>query len=313
MYEGFKLNHFLAHTIFVKSMLNYVVIHPSVMLAFLWVFTLIELGSGVLLLLGLGTRLLGLILFFLFMSLMFTAGWLGSTCLDEWTVATFGMGIGICLFLAGSGPFSLDSLIFKRFHHIQDHYFWSLLVSPELSFIHDYRIGKRYAMTLSILLLAFVMGTNQYLVGGVYGPFHNPAVAMNVMMHANLQSNGDLALTLYRNQGPDTYGAYIVKVTVQDSHGNIVLAYNANQLGHLPESAIKNYYLVQAKPNGHALLLPLSALVTLDLKPTSTKDLSAGKYTVVITDVSDKTWKISVDMTKNNGTVLFNPMDLVKL
>lgn len=312
-YEGIKLNHFLAHTFLIKSVLNYVVIHPNFTLAFLWSFTLIELSLGVLLLLGLGTRLWGIIIAFLFMSLMFTAGWMGTTCLDEWTVAAFGMGIGLCLFLSGSGPYSLDAAISKRFHQVQHHYFWSLLVSPELSFIHEYRIGKRYAITVSILLLAFVLGTNQYLVGGVYGPFHNPAVALHINLHADLNKKGDLALTLYRNEGPDTYGAFITQVTVTDAKGKAVLSYDNHQLGKLTESAIKNYYIVKAKPNGNALLLPLGSLVTLQLKPISAINLLDGKYKVTVEDVSGKTWTTSAEIQNKTKVESFDPMNLVKL
>ncbi len=314
LYEGIKLNHFLAHAMWTKMFLNYVVTHPQALLTFLWFFTIVELTIGVLLLIGFGTRFLGLILIFLFINLMLVAGWMGTTCLDEWTVATFGIGIGMCLFLAGSGPYSVDALIFRKFHYLVEHRWWGLFISPELSFIHHYKTGKRYALVISALTLGFVLFTNQYFVGGVWGPFHNPAVSMNIKLHADLQKNGDLALTLYRNQGADTYGAFIVDVAVKNAQGNMVVDYGVKQLSTLKENQIHNYYLVQAKPNANSLVLPLGSLATLSLVPSQPAQLKAGDYQVTVTDVSGKSWTTpAVVGGSMNGVAPFNPISLLKL
>ena len=296
LFEGMKLNHFLPDTLWTHASLNYLILHPWAMIVFLWLFTLLEATIGILLFIGLGTRFLGLILIFLFTNLMLTAGWLGSTCLDEWTVATFGITLGACLFLAGSGPFSLDSVIYKKYTHLIKHPFWHLFISPELSFIHDYKRGKILAILLSIITLGFVLYTNQHFVGGVYGPFKNPAVDMNIKAHADFNPKGPIDLTLYRDKGPDTYGAFIIDIALKNSQNQIIEHYTGDILGHLDPKFIQNFYLVKAVPNGHAILLPLGALATLQL-PSS--PVSVGNYSIMITDISGKTWQIPVTHQTN--------------
>ena len=44
-------------------------------------------------------------------ALMLIFGWMGSTCLDEWTMAVSGVAMSSAVFLAGGGAWSLDSLI----------------------------------------------------------------------------------------------------------------------------------------------------------------------------------------------------------
>jgi len=290
LYEGVKLVHFLPQTAWVKYFLHYIVIHPAVMLAFLWCFTLVEITAGIMLFLGLGTRLWGLVLIGLFSCLMLVSGALGSTCLDEWTVASMGIGFGMCLLLAGSGPYSIDSVIFNKFNYLVEHRLWGIVVSPELSFIHHYSVGKRYALIFSFLTLFFVVATNQYFVGGLYGPFYNPAIHMNVLLHAQLQPNGALNLTLHRNQGPDTYGDFIIDISVNDPEGKTILHYDQKQLSQLSSHQIHNQFIVKATVNAHALVLPLGSLATIDFTPPSAMQLEPGTYQVTVTDIGGQSW-----------------------
>lgn len=309
IFEGLKLNRFLPNALWVHGFLKYLLLHPSTLLAFLWAFTLLEASLGILLLLGLGSRLLGIILVFFFIHLMLGAGWLGGTCLDEWTLNAFGMGIGICLFLAGSGPYSLDAVISKKTSILTRHRYWKFFLSPELLFIQNYQKVRYGTLILSFLLLGFVLYTNQHFVGGVYGPFHNPALTVDLKSSAELLENGDLALTIYRNDGPETYGAFIIKVTVENAAGAVLENYEANILGNLTPSAIHNYLLAKAWSNGNALLLPLGSLATVSLFPEKSLQLTPGKYFVTITDISGKTWKTAVMI--GGVKIKFDPNDLM--
>ena len=309
VFEGHKLVNFLPHTFWIKAILNYIIVHPQVLLIFLWSFTILEFTVGILLFLGLMTRVLGLILIFLFVNLMLVAGWLGSTCLDEWTVSAFGIALGVCLFLAGSGPYSIDSLIIKRFPHLIKHRWFGILFSPELSFVHPYSVAKRYALILSCITLAFVLYTNQHFVGGVYGPFHNPAIGVDVKFHAELQKKGILSLTLYCSQAPETYGAFIVSVAVKNSQNQMIVNYDT-QLRNLSPTQIHNHYIVKAAANGYSFVLPLGSLSTIQLLPPQPMQLAAGNYKVIVTDVSGKSWQ--TDVTLNGAKKIFNPYALVK-
>lgn len=291
LYEGIKLNHFLPHTDLVAAGLKFLIMHPPFLQAFLLLFTATEATLGILLFLGLFTRLSAVILFFMFSNLMLVAGWLGSTCLDEWTVATLGMAVSLSLFLAGAGPYSLDNFFHHKYPKLATHPWFNWLVSPELAFIHKYSIGKKYALVLSVLLLIFTLYTNQHFVGGVYGPFHNPAVVPHLELSAALSNNGTLALEVYRNQGPETYGSFITQIEVQDLNHKVILSYNSQALGQLPDNQIKNRFLVKVQSNGQALLVPLGAAAVIFLHSPKPLHLSLGTYTVTVTDVSGIRWQ----------------------
>lgn len=295
-YEGIKLNHFLPHTDLLSAGLKFLILHPAKLQLFLCIFTGLEAAIGILLFLGLCSRLVSIIILGLFGNLMLVAGWLGTTCLDEWTVATLGMAFGVALFLAGSGPYSLDAFLYYYFPRLARHAWFGWLVSPELAFIHQYYRAKQYALVLSVLILGFVLYTNQHFVGGVYGPFHNPAILPHLNLSAKLTPNGELALNVYRNQGPDTYGSFIIDIKVVDANQQAIIDYQAKALGTLPDSQIKNTYLVKVKANGNALVVPLGAIATLYLMPSESIQLAAGKYTVIVTDISGLSWRTQVQI-----------------
>lgn len=290
-YEGFKLGHFLPKADLLSPALAYIIQHATLLQIFLYVFTGLELCLGIFLLLGFCSRLSGLVLFVLFTSLMLVAGWLGTTCLDEWTVASFGMGLGISLFLAGGGPYALDAYLYDTYGRSDAHPGIAWLLFPEQIFIHNYRQCRWLGMILSIFMLTFVLYTNQYFVGGVYGPFHNPAVKPELVLQAELSQHGKLDLHIYRDQGPDTYGAFVTEIKVVDAQGQTVMDFDANRLGKLPNSQIDNHNLLKVKADGYALVVPLGAKATVHLAPDSALHLPQGSYQIIVTDVSGLSWK----------------------
>jgi len=66
-------------------------------------WTLAELAVGLAQIFGLATRLAALVCIGLNVSLMLIFGWMGSTCLDEWTMAVSGLAMSSAIFLAGGG------------------------------------------------------------------------------------------------------------------------------------------------------------------------------------------------------------------
>ena len=106
-----KLTHALPGTVWIQSPLEWTLQYPDLIIASVWIWTLAELAVGLGLIFGLGTRLFALISIGLNISLMLIFGWMGSTCLDEWTMAVSGLAMSSAVFLAGGGTWSLDSLI----------------------------------------------------------------------------------------------------------------------------------------------------------------------------------------------------------
>ncbi|MDA3877136.1 MAG: hypothetical protein PF483_08605, partial [Halothiobacillus sp.] len=96
-YMAYKMNHAIPGAIFgTDQALSYVLHHPTLLYISIILFTFVELAVGVGLILGFMTRFLGLVSVGLSISLMLMFGWLGSTCVDEWTMASdsFAMGLG---------------------------------------------------------------------------------------------------------------------------------------------------------------------------------------------------------------------------
>ena len=286
MYEGLKFNHFLVSSEWITPMIQFLIEHPNFLYLFLWVFTIIEGLIGVTLLLGFLTRLAGLGACLLLCGVMLGAGWLGTTCVDEWQIGIFGMASGLVLFFAGGGPFSLDALFFKHAKR-----FWQFLSSGPFFTKEAYKKTFLMAVSLAFLVFIFTLTTNQINVGGVWGPFHNPAVKPHITLSdATVPRSGTLKFTLMRDGGPDTYGAFITQLKVLNPNKRVIFSIDGEELGSLPSEQIQNKYLVKIEPSHQSLLVPLAAEAQITLFSSAFKNLSPGTYTLQVVDISNMSW-----------------------
>ena len=76
-YIGYKFNHFLPHAFGIKPIIEYLVTNPEVLWWFMVVFTIIEGVVGLLMMLGLFTRLASLGTFSLAIGILLGGGWIG--------------------------------------------------------------------------------------------------------------------------------------------------------------------------------------------------------------------------------------------
>ncbi|MEM3347985.1 MAG: thiosulfate:quinone oxidoreductase large subunit [Metallosphaera sp.] len=113
-FVGGKLVNFLPHSGPFKSLLLMTLENRSLDVSFLTAFSYIEIIAGLLLVLGLLTRLAAL--GSLFMSVGFApAYWLGSTCEDEWQIGALLTAGSIVLMLTASGRvMGLDKFLYER-------------------------------------------------------------------------------------------------------------------------------------------------------------------------------------------------------
>ena len=107
-----KLTHALPGALWVQGPIEWTLRHPDLIVASVWLWTIAELAVGLGLMLGLATRAAAFASFGLNVTLMLIFGWMGSTCLDEWTMAVSGVAMSSAVFLAGGGAWSLD----ERYH-----------------------------------------------------------------------------------------------------------------------------------------------------------------------------------------------------
>ena len=103
-----KLTHALPGALWVQGPIEWTLRHPDLIVASVWLWTIAELAVGLGLMLGLATRAAAVASFGLNVTLMLIFGWMGSTCLDEWTMAVSGVAMSSAVFLAGGGAWSLD-------------------------------------------------------------------------------------------------------------------------------------------------------------------------------------------------------------
>ncbi|PAF43120.1 TQO small subunit DoxD [Helicobacter sp. 11S02629-2] len=287
-YIGEKINHFLPHALWIQGMIEYFITHASLLLVGVIFFTIVEGVVGLFLILGLFTRIMSIAAFILAFVILLGAGWMGSTCLDEWQIGILGMAGAIVIFFAGGGVHAIDNLLLKSKALARSKAFiW--IASGELPLSTS---GiKIFSGILAIVMIVVTIGTNQYFSGGVIGKLHNKTVHPHIMISKVNIANNALNFTIFRDEGPDTYGAFIVDISLKDASGTKVYELNQEALSKLPKEDIKNELLVKVHPGKHSLVAPLAARAALSLKSDIFASLPKGEYTLVITDISGMSWK----------------------
>lgn len=142
-------------------------------------------------------------------------------------------------------------------------------------------------------MMFVTLGTNQFFHGGVWGPLHNKSVKPLLEVSGASLSGDGLRFNVYRTEGVDTYGSFLVRVRLTDGQGNTLWKMEADELSALPPSAIENSFIARIKPGAFGLVLPLGAKAGVTL-PVTLPVVSVGPVSVVLTDVSGKEWSAPV-------------------
>lgn len=119
-YVGGKLITFLPHAWGpIKGILESVLMNPSMLYNFIIMFTALEAIFGLFMLIGFLTRLSGLVLAGLAWGIGAAAGWLGSTCVDEWQIAAMEGAAAFMFIFTGSRWLSIDQFLAQKFKGIK--------------------------------------------------------------------------------------------------------------------------------------------------------------------------------------------------
>lgn len=286
-YVGEKFNHFFPNAIIVKPMIHFMITHPDFLHIFLIVFTVIEALVGLGLLLGLFTRASALGVFLLSIGILFGAGWLGTTCLDEWQIGVLGIIAGLVMMVAGADKFSLDRLLHAKFPKAGEKYWFRYLSSGNLPLSN--KTFTAISLFIALFSIFITLYTNQVFHGGVWGKLHNLSLKPNIVIsNAKYDISKGLSFDLFRDQGVDTYGAFITRISLKDDKGNIVEDLSYNELSEIPDQAIGNYYIAKVKTGKNSLIIPLGAKARIIL-PISITD--SGSYLIEVEDISGKVWE----------------------
>ena len=285
-YIGEKFNHFLPNSIGIKPIIEYLVSTPDLLWWAMVIFTLVEGIVGLLYMLGFFTRLMSIGVFSLAFGILLGSGWLGTTCLDEWQIGILGVSAGFTIFLSGGGKYSLDYLLLPKLSKNK----WLVwLTSGELPL--SIKQFSKVAISGAVLLFIVTLYTNQVFHNGIWGPLHNKSVKPELKIsNAKIQED-ILTFKVYRIEGADVYGSFLIGITLKDENGKTILQKNGEELARFPLTRIKNDYVAKVAPGKHSLIIPLGSKATLTIRSDVFMDLPKSDYELILTDISGITWK----------------------
>lgn len=288
-YVGDKFNHFLPNALGIKSLIEYLVTHPELLFWAMILFTIIEGIVGLSIMFGFMTRLMSVGVMGLAGGILLGSGWLGTTCLDEWQIGILGVSGGFALLLSGGGKYSLDYWLANKFEWVQRKKWLVWLTSGVLA-IKENMLNK-IVLTGAVLIFILSLFTNQYFHNGVWGPLHNKSVKPKVEISNAEVKDGTLKFGVYRVEGADVYGSFLIGVSLKDENGNVIFNKNGEELAQLPQTSISNEYVAKVKPGAYSLVIPLGAKAAVTLKDDALRSLKQGNYKLVLTDISGITWE----------------------
>lgn len=284
-YVGEKFNHFLPQALGIKPIIAFLVEHPDLLKWSMVVFTVVEGVTGLCLMAGILTRAMSVSVFLLALGILLGSGWLGTTCLDEWQIGILGISAGLTLFLAGGGRYSLDHVVVERNCGIAESCWFRWLASGPLD------VRRRQVLGGAAAVLTIALCTNQYFHGGLYGPLRNKSVAPIIEVSNARISDRNLRFTVYRTEGVDVYGSFLVGVTVTESEtGRAVVVLRAEQLSSLPAHSITNRYIAAVTPGAYGVIVPLGAKAELNIDGLDIRIDPRHHYNLSLADVSGAVW-----------------------
>jgi uncharacterized membrane protein YphA (DoxX/SURF4 family) len=284
-YIGEKFNHFLPNALGIKPIIEYLVTHPDALQRSMVIFTIIEAIVGLFIIIGLFTRLMSIGIFSLALGILLGSGWLGTTCVDEWQIGVLGIAGGFVLFLTGSGSYSLDHYFIKKGRNFTHKKWFQWLGSGVLPVSQP----KALVLAGSFIIFGLTLYTNQYFHGGVWGTLHNKSVKPRLEISNISYTSTDLKFEVYRTEGADVYGSFLIGIHILDKKGNTLKELGQKELSKLPEENIQNHYVAKVKPGKHSLVIPLGARadVNIDIHDIIQKD---EIHTLKLIDISGLEW-----------------------
>lgn len=296
-YVGEKFNHFLPNAFLIKPAIEFFVSNPDLLWWKLVIFTIVEAVVGLALMMGLMTRVAGLITSLLALGILLGAGWLGTTCLDEWQVGVLGIGSGLAFMFAGGGRYSLDYLLRDKTQRLSSWQAWGFSLETP-----DSRAWRQFAWISAAGAFGLTLITNQVFHGGVWGTLHNKSVRPKVELSSPQVADDTLTVQMMRTEGADVYGSFAIAVRLFDSSGAVLVEWPAAALSALAPSDIANAYVAKVKPGKHSLILPLGAKAKVSLRHPTLKTLAPGDYRIELLDISGASWSTQMTVTTRERT-----------
>ena len=290
-YIGEKFNHFLPNALFIKPIIQYLVENPDMLWLNMVIFTIIEGIVGLFIIFGLFTRAMSVGVIGLAMGILLGSGWIGTTCLDEWQIGVLGISTGFILFLTGSGKYSLDNYLMKNKYAVTDKSWFPWIASGTLPMKDT--VYPKFVLIGSLFIMFITLGTNQVFHGGLWGTLHNKSVKPKLEITETHMDEKNVSFDLFRTEGVDVYGSWVIKIEIVDSDGTPVVTYDQDKLTALNPELISNYYVAKIKSGKHSLIVPLGAKANIHL-PHGGIPVIKDNYKIKITDISGLNWEQAI-------------------
>lgn len=226
---------------FMPDLLVSVIQNVSLMNFTMWLFSFAELAVGLALIFGFATRSAAVGGMLLNFGMMLVFGWMGSTCLDEWTMAAFGFGICAAVYVTGAGYYSIDNKLASS--GIGSWKIFPWLFSGPLPISNDGL--KKMSLWMAALSFIFIVGFYNILYGATYSKlkprvsFHHQNIKIS---NVHVKKDGSLSFYGYVNAGPDTQKGYVIKAELKDEFGDNVTEWSGSSMANMPEANIDNTF-----------------------------------------------------------------------
>lgn len=66
-----------------------------------------------------------------------------------------------------------------------------------------------------------------------------------------------LTFNVYRVEGVDVYGSFLIGITLKDSKGKVLIEKDGEELAQFPTTNINNDYVAKVTPGKHSLIIHL--------------------------------------------------------
>lgn len=153
---------------------------------------------------------------------------------------------------------------------------------------------RKIVLSGTIVIFFMTLFTNQYFHNGVWGKLHNKSVKPIVEISDTKLTDGKLSFTVFRIEGADVYGAFLIGIQLKDQDGKVIIDKDGEKLSQFSKSDIDNYYVAKVVPGKYSLIIPLGSKAVLTVKEDNLQNLPKGVYQLILTDISGITWTQSI-------------------
>ena len=277
--------------------------HFYVLYAGVILFSAAELVFGLMLMVGLLTRLSALVSMLLSVVLMALFGWQGATCIDEWTMAACNLAMGTTLLLAGGSAYSVDNVLL-RIRPALSSKAWFQWMGGSLRLPQSDRAFRTLALTLFAFVAVYNVGTYSYFRGSVVTPFHggpvSPTTHHLTMREGKVLADGQVSFHVYLDGGTPEAPAHVVDATLLGPDHTVIEHWDAFALSKLPKRAFANdfaYNRFGAGPYG--IRASMGAAATVTLPPVPHTNVSPETLTTLrLTDVDGRSFTTKLESVR---------------